>query len=389
MGTDALAGGEAFFFDPFVAYRDFSGVGATNTNMLIVGQPGMGKSALVKTLLYRMAGTYGRERFLAIIDVKGEYGTLAAALGLPVVRLTPGGTTRVNPLQRQTNTRGTESQARLMAALLSAVLRRRLDPVEEVLLWSAVSECCEGAEATVGDLRAALDQPGQQMLRAARLALREAHQASQELIYATDRLLDRDLRGMFDGPSTVSVGIGEPGVVLDISDAQNDAEVLPLVMTAATAWLLELVSGPTSSKRKVLLLDECWRMVSMEGTARFLQSCWKLGRSFGAANVAVLHKPADLAAQADDGTATAKIAAGLVADTAVRVSFAQTRHDLASHGDVLGFSETERSVITGLGRGESLWKVGSHAVVLSHLIAPSGPERLICDTDQALTEPAR
>ena len=383
LGTDTLAFGEAFFYDPFVSYSRFAGEGATNTNMLILGKPGVGKSALVKTLLYRTAGVYGLDRFLSVIDVKGEYTTLAEELGLPVVKLTPGGSVRVNPLE-QRGSEGTELQSRLMRALLSAVLRRSLSAVEEVLLWSAVTECCAGrAQATVKELHQALSKPSEAARTEARLSERDAAESSNELVYATGNLLNRDLRGMFDGPSTVSVDISAPGVVLDISDAQHDAEVLPLVMTAATAWLQQLVTAE-GNKLKIMLNDECWRMVAYEGTARFLQSLWKLGRSFGAANIAVLHKPSDLAAQADDGTATSKIAAGLIADTAVRVSFAQSARDLDTHGDVLGFSQREREMIVGLTRGESLWKIGNHAVALSHRIASTGPEKRICDTDQAM-----
>lgn len=383
LGRDKLAFGEAFFYDPFVAYKTFAGEGATNTNMLVLGVPGVGKSALVKTLLYRSSAVYGTERYLSIVDVKGEYTTLAEELGLSVVKLTPGGSVRVNPLERRAAT-SNESHSRLMRALLSAVMHRPLTPVEEVLLWEGVIDCAEGrAQATVQDLRRSLSEPSRAALAAARLEESEASDASNELVYATDKLLDRDLRGMFDGHSTVSVDIAAPGVVLDISDAQHDEEVLPLVMTAGVAWLQELVLA-ISGKKKILLNDESWRMVAYEGTARFMQSSWKLGRSYGAANIAVLHKASDLAAQADDGTATSKIATGLVADTAVRVSFKQTSHDLESHGDVLGFTEMERAEISGLGRGESLWKIGNHVVVLEHDLAASGPERSICDTDQAL-----
>ena len=384
LGIDQLAFGEAFFYDPFVAYKLFAGEGATNTNMLVLGVPGMGKSALVKSLLYRSCAVYGSERFLSIVDVKGEYTTLAEELGLSVVKLTPGGSVRVNPLERRTQSSG-EFHSRLMQALLSAVMHERLSAVEEVLLWEAVKDCSEGrAQATVQDLRASLAQPSSGALDAARISVGEAADASRPLVLATDKLLDRQLRGMFDGHSTVDVDISAPGVVLDISDAQHDEEVLPLVMTAGVAWLQELVLA-ISGKKKILLNDESWRMVAYEGTARFMQSSWKLGRSYGAANIAVLHKASDLAAQADDGTATSKIASGLVADTSVRVSFKQTAHDLAEHGDVLGFTEIERAEIAGLNRGESLWKIGNHVVVLQHMLAPGGPERRICDTDQALS----
>ena len=70
--------------------------------MMIFGNPGMGKSALLKTMLLRSVAIYGSERFVAIVDVKGEYTPLAEVLGLPVVKLSPGGIVRVNPLEVRT-----------------------------------------------------------------------------------------------------------------------------------------------------------------------------------------------------------------------------------------------------------------------------------------------
>ena len=84
--------GAAFSFDPFTLYA--AGL-LTNPNMLVVGQVGSGKSALVKTLLWR-AVAFGYAAWVA--DPKGEYGDLAAAAGAPVIRLGPGEPARLNPL---------------------------------------------------------------------------------------------------------------------------------------------------------------------------------------------------------------------------------------------------------------------------------------------------
>lgn len=79
LGRDLLAGGSAFHFDPFETYAapGAGRHGVTNTNMMILGQPGIGKSALVKTWLARTAAIYGSARFVAVVDVKGEYQPLA------------------------------------------------------------------------------------------------------------------------------------------------------------------------------------------------------------------------------------------------------------------------------------------------------------------------
>src|SRR5207302_1923756 len=98
LGANRLAGGAAFCFDPFELYAAGT---LTNPNVLVLGEPGAGKSAAVKCFLYRavggLRGRGGRRRWVAICDPKGEYTPLAEALGLPVLRLHPGGTTRLNP----------------------------------------------------------------------------------------------------------------------------------------------------------------------------------------------------------------------------------------------------------------------------------------------------
>ena len=63
----------------------------------MLGEPGNGKSAFPKTMVWREAGFYGDRRFAAVSDPKGEYGPLAEALGLARIRLRPGGTRAAQP----------------------------------------------------------------------------------------------------------------------------------------------------------------------------------------------------------------------------------------------------------------------------------------------------
>jgi hypothetical protein len=90
IGDDLLGG--SFVFDPFELYAQ--GV-ISNPNMVVFGQIGRGKSAFVKTFLWRQA-VFGRRAW--VVDPKGEYGDLAAAWGVRPVALRPGGAVRLNPL---------------------------------------------------------------------------------------------------------------------------------------------------------------------------------------------------------------------------------------------------------------------------------------------------
>jgi hypothetical protein len=152
-------------------------------------------------------------------------------------------------------------------------------------------------------------------------------------------------------------------------------------MVAATAWLQSLMaSGP--KRPRVQVLDEAWCLLGVRHTAAYLQSCWKLGRTYGVANIAISHRPSDLSAQADDGTATSKITAGLLADTATKIVLRQAPDQLATAGDLLGLTPAERSVIGHLVRGRALWRVGAHTAVVHHHLAPA--EISLCDTDESM-----
>src|SRR5439155_1690731 len=83
-------------------------------------------------------------------------------------------------------------------------------------------------------------------------------------------------------------------------------------MVAAAGWLSQLMAG--EGPQRVQVIDEAWALLGNRHTARYLQTCFKLGRTHGVANLCVAHRPSDLGAQADDGTARAKIATGLLAD---------------------------------------------------------------------------
>ena len=95
MGANVTGGFAGFFFDPFEFYAQRH---LTNPNMIVMGSVGFGKSATVKAFLRRLKAVYGAGRYLAIIDPKGEYGPVAADLGLAVVKPAPGRLDRINPM---------------------------------------------------------------------------------------------------------------------------------------------------------------------------------------------------------------------------------------------------------------------------------------------------
>lgn len=386
VGVDVLAGGAEFCWDPFEAYH--SGA-VTNPNAWIFGEPGNGKSALVKCLLWRMAAIYGmggRGRWFAIADPKGEYTSIAHQLELTVIRLTPGGSTKVNPLddagaEDEPQEQRTLRRAEMVAALGASVLGRPLSQLEDAALFTAVEDLGRRRlPATLTDLVEILGHPPDTLASRLRRTGDELVDDLAPIRFALDKLLSRSLRGMFDGPSTVSLRHDGRGVLLDLSAIPVDSEALPLVMVAAAGWLSNLLA--VGGRQRVQIIDEAWALLANGHTARYLQTCFKLGRTFGVANICIAHRPSDLGAQADDGTSTSKIATGLLADAATKILLRQAPDQLAAAGTQFGLTEPERHIVAQLARGRALWKVAGRTAVVQHML--TGAEAEMCDTDAGM-----
>ena len=400
VGEDVSAGGAAWHYDPFQLYTD--GV-LTSPNILVLGMVGAGKSSAVKTLLYRSIGMLGRDaqpRWCAILDPKGEYGPLSRALGLTRLALYPGGATRLNPLDAGPYVRSADElrarRTQMCAALAASMLRRELSATEEAALGWVIDIVTDreqgssggsaGGVPTLHDVVALLAEPTAEMhSRSAEETPRELARAIADVRHGLGKLLHGPLRGMFDGPSTVSLEWSGRGLVIDLSAVHQDPEALTVVMIAATGWLQALLAAPEGEDvpRRVQVLEEIWALLGSERVAKYYQSCQKLARAYGVANVSVAHRISDLRAQTDDGTAAAKVSMGLLADTQTRVLFRQSSDQVAEATSLLGLSEVEAELLPRLAQGRALWRVGDVTAVVQHRIGSA--EWAICDTDGRLT----
>lgn len=385
LGANLLTGGGGFAFDPFEAYA--AGI-ITNPNMLIAGEPGVGKSATAKTFIHRSVGVFGR--WVAIADPKGEYLPLAEALGLTVIKLHPGGVSRINPLDPGPAAAADEServrrQAEMLATLLGSVLRRDLSPVEDAVLGGAMQVLARSGvtEPTLADVAALMVAPTTEMVPTSTGA-EDLARSIEAIPYALGKLLDRSLRGMFDGTTNFAIDWQGPGLVIDLSAVHHDPEALTLVLIATTAWLQNLMAT-AGGPRRLQVLDEAWALLGSERTSKYLQACWKLSRSYGVANVAIVHRLSDLRSQTDDGTSAAKVSMGLLADTQTRVLFRQSTDQVVEAGAMLGLTSTEAQLLPRLVKGRALWKVAGRSAVVAHTIGAH--ERAFCDTDAAMVGP--
>ena len=395
LGEDVSAGGSSWHYDVFQLYTD--GV-ITSPNIVVLGMVGAGKSSAVKTLLYRtvgMLGSDGKPRWCAILDPKGEYGPLARGLGLQRLALFPGGPTRLNPLDAGPYVRSIDElrarRTQMVAALAASMLHRGLTATEEAAIGWVVdtvtdAESSGGAAPTLADVVGLLAAPTAEMVaRSAEDDARQLARSIADIRHGLGKLLDGPLRGMFDGPSTVRLDWTGRGIVIDLSAVHQDPDALTVVMIAATGWLQALLAAPESDDvpRRIQVLEEIWALLGSERVAKYYQSCQKLARSYGVANISVAHRISDLRAQSDDGTSAAKVSMGILADTQTRILFRQSSDQVPEATALLGLSSVEAEILPRLARGRALWRVGDHTAIVQHRIGSAEWE--ICDTDGRLT----
>jgi hypothetical protein len=408
-----VTGGGAFSFDPWNLYSRTSYAATpsgprllSNGNVIVIGAPGNGKSALVKTLCFRLA-CFGRR--VEAIDPKGEYGPLIQALGGVVVRLEPGGSGSLNPL---TDVGDPAARRNLLLSLARALLGRQLNAREEVGLLGALAQADRTAahagdrEVCLPDVEAALRDPGEEIVRALNADQGYARDELREVMLKLTLLRQGPLSGMFDRPTSIPADTWDRRAVsIDLSavarlaGADEHGQNLPLAVTMMccqaflTARALQRAkrcqADAVAVPRTVRVNDEGWRVIAVPGQAQQHQSDFKLQRATGVVNVLVMHRFSDLRAVGDDGSRARELAAGLLSDAETVVVYRQDESELPDLLDKVGLTDAEERTVEHLEPGQALWLVGSQRVLVHHL--RSTREATLSDTDEAMTPnlPAR
>lgn len=380
IGQEVLGG--SFCYDPWELYRLNK---VTNPNIVVAGQIGRGKSSLVKTYIWRQSA-FGRRA--VVIDPKGEFTPLARQMGGTVIRLEPGSPVRLNPLDRGPDGAALNDeeiarrQDQVLMSLAESALRRDLQPEERTAIGLARQEAGRSLhEPTIGDVVDLLLDPSHELAARVNTTPDRLAERSRDAALELRRLCEGDLRGMFDGPTTVDVDWDGPIVVLDLSALGGSGDALGLVMACTMAWLHSAIARADGVQR-ILLLDEAWYLLSNLALARWLRSMFKLSRQFGLSNIIVVHRMSDLEAAGGEGSEATRIAQGLLSDTETRVIYAQSDGEIADTKRLLGLTDPEADVLPRLGRGVALWKVRQQTFIVDHRVGDH--EWDIIDTDHSM-----
>jgi len=370
VGQD-LYSGSSFVYDPWVLYS--RGL-ITAPNLVLAGIVGAGKSALAKSL-YTRSIPFGRRVYVPG-DPKGEHTAVAEAVGGRAIALGHGMLSRLNPLDEGHRPDGfddvqwaaqvTARRRDLVGALAETVLDRRLTPLEHTAIDVALADTVRTADVPVLPMVVErLLAPDTSTDVYGRLT-----EDGRVVGHAMRRLVAGDLAGLFDGPSTVQFDPTLPMVSLDLSRVTENATLISVLMTCASAWMESALLDPNGGQRWVIY-DEAWRLMSHPALLRRMDAHWRLARHYGIANMLIFHKLSDLDNVGDSGSAMRALASSLLANAETRVVYRQESDQLGSTAAALGLTGTEQSLLPTLGTGQGLWRIKDRSFVVQHQLHPA------------------
>jgi hypothetical protein len=378
----------------------------TAPNMVVTGKIGSAKSSLLKTIAFR--GVPFGQRFY-IVDVKGEYEQLAAAVGITPVRIGPGLGVAMNPLTGIRRHPGqTEQQwlllqrsrrLLLLEGLLEIQLGSQLTEAERSLLEFAVDAVTREHDATparmatptLSSVLAATGQPDlwQDRLEALGYPLPVFVEESRRLRLALQRLVSGALGGVFDSPDAASTRLdfAQPGAILDLRAVRSSDAMTAMAMTCAQSWLEAELSAPDAPPR-LCLYDEFVLLARYVQLMRRMREQLKLARALGVANLFALHRFSDLAAAGSADSEQVRIARGLIEDCGVRLSYRQDAGSLDQAQEYLGSSDVETDLLRRLRQGVGLWMIGTRSYLVRHQLSHAETPMVQTDSRMEATEAA-
>ncbi|MFI5959743.1 hypothetical protein [Cryptosporangium sp. NPDC051539] len=397
----------------------------TNPGMFVLGQPGVGKSALVKRLLTGSVA-FGRTA-LIVGDTKPDYTRIVEHLGGQVIRVGRG-LDRINPLdsgplgtalrrlpaaaadQLRLEIRG--RRLALLLALCTLVRGTRIHNAEEVLLGRVIDLLSDRLprDPTIPDVLALLEEGPDELRSAARIGGEADYRArAADLVPTLALLCDGTLRGVFDGPTTTPIDLDAPAVSVDISRIAlaGDQLVAAAMLSVwsfgfatvdATAALAD--AGLAPRRQWLAVMDELWRALrGAPGLVDHADALTRLNRQRGVASLMITHSLDDLEAlPTQEDRAKAR---GFVERSAIVVLAALSARELERVSLITRLSAPERELVASWaspdvlrpgirhpGRGRYLIKTGEGPGLPVTLTLVDEELRLY-DTDAAIRQITR
>jgi type IV secretory pathway VirB4 component len=339
-----------------------------NHNSVILARSGAGKSYLAK--LEALRSLYAGIE-ISVVDPEDEYRRLAETVGGAYLHLGAPGV-HINPFDLATGEEALTRRALFVHTLVAVLLGEKLDPAATAALDRGIVGAYEAVGITADPRSHARPAP---LLRDLSSALEaDGDPSARALASRLAPFVTGTHRGLFDGPTTT-----RPDghlVVFSLRDLPDELKAAGTLLTLDAIW--RRVSDPANRKRRLVIVDEAWLLMSQPSGAEFLFRMAKSARKHWAGLTVVTQDAADLLGS--------PLGQAVVANAATQILLRQAPQTIDALADAFGLSAGERAYLLGAARGQGLLAAGVDRVAFTALSSPAEDD--ICRTgiEQALDD---
>lgn len=245
-----------------------------NANSVVFATSGAGKSYAVKLEVLRslMMGTE-----VIIIDPEMEYIHLTEAVGGTFINISLASDSKVNPFDLPRPVGGqqisTEDIIRSAVITLKGLIRimfGNMTAQEDSIMDSALLETYAKKDITPSSDLATVEPPIMQDL----LDVLEGMEGAENLVLKLRKYTEGTFAGLFNSPTNVNVR--NQLVVFSVRDLED--ELRPMAIYTLVSYIWNIVRS--ERKKRILVIDEAWWLMTNEDSAKFIFALVKRARKY-------------------------------------------------------------------------------------------------------------
>ena len=288
----------------------------TNLNVGVIGTSGSGKSFTTKLLIYRLSQKYP-DSHIYIIDPTNEYGSIAEFLGMQKIDITGADELGLDPFQILKPS----DAADILGEITHAPDTTRIQ-------FQKYSDKAK----SISEFYKMLDKKDRAYL---------------------EHLIDGPLSKIISGSPKITT---QKKIILSMGTGSTASESEAMILVLLLNKIYKICNDLPGKTRKIIVIDEAWRMFKMPRTAKYIDMIVRMGRKVNIMFVFVSQRVDDISS---DSGGIGKIIDNMA--TKIMLGLGEQAADDAR--DVLKLSEHERDYLTKFTAGQALFLADDYKVV--------------------------
>lgn len=244
-----------------------------NANMVVFATSGAGKSYAVKLEVLRSL-MFGVD--IIIIDPEMEYVHLTEAVGGTYINISLASESKVNPFDlprpvgQQISTEDIIRSAVITLKGLIRIMFKDITPQEDSVIDRALLETYAKKDITSSSDLTTVEPPLMQDL----LDVLEGMEGAENLVLKLRKYTEGTFAGLFN--ASTNVNMSNQLVVFSVRDLED--ELRPMAIYTLVNYIWNIVRS--ERKKRILVIDEAWWLMTHEDSAKFIYALVKRCRKY-------------------------------------------------------------------------------------------------------------